>query len=292
MPPHSNNDVAADRVVEEFRAALGEDILKSVYLCGSRARGDSVHGSDLDVVVIVDGLKDESVRQKVAQTRQRLGRLLPVHVDAFVLDRSMLSLGIRPDMKESTLCFGQPLLESTRVLEGVDLEYYYAKSAVLKICKVRGFQGASLPHPLTYPDPTGEFFGYDRYGRMDKAGAWQPGMEIFLNMIAAVATYRLFTLGGAPTRSKLEAIQRYEALEQDPWRAWVKSTYSLCRGREVAELRADPASRAALTEVCRSALAYETQFIELYRTRRANGIAPQHPSARWMRDFADRCLAP
>jgi len=77
----------AERAVEEFRAALGEDLLAVAWF-GSSARGEATPGSDLDLYVVARG-QGLSAFERCAATLDAL--------DASVEYRALTGGGYRPD---------------------------------------------------------------------------------------------------------------------------------------------------------------------------------------------------
>jgi len=62
------------QVLDRFKAFLQERLPKhQIIMFGSRARGDAEPYSDLDVMVIIDGMADEAIREWVSDCAWEAG---------------------------------------------------------------------------------------------------------------------------------------------------------------------------------------------------------------------------
>lgn len=77
------------QILDRFRALLQERLPQhQVIMFGSRARGDAEPYSDLDIMVIIDGIVDEAVREWVSDCAWEAGYAKGVVIVPVVFSRA------------------------------------------------------------------------------------------------------------------------------------------------------------------------------------------------------------
>ncbi len=77
------------QILDRFRALLQERLPRhQVIMFGSRARGDAEPYSDLDIMVIIDGIVDEAVREWVSDCAWEAGYTKGVVIVPVVFSRT------------------------------------------------------------------------------------------------------------------------------------------------------------------------------------------------------------
>jgi hypothetical protein len=123
-----------------------------------------------------------------------------------------------------------------------------------------------LTYPLTYPDPDGEFYGYDRLGIKLANGDFEVGTRSLVSTItlAAMVFVRMYT--PHHVGSKREAIELYKIHLADEWTSLLEDVYNLCRVRWHYLLPENTADRAYLRDLCQRALGFENHVLAECRT--------------------------
>ncbi len=77
------------QVLDRFKALLQERLPRyQIIMFGSRARGDAEPYSDLDVMVIIDGMVDEAIREWVSDCAWEAGYVQGVVIVPVVFSRA------------------------------------------------------------------------------------------------------------------------------------------------------------------------------------------------------------
>ena len=64
-----------------------------------------------------------------------------------------------------------------------------------------------LCEPLGYPDPDGEYLGYEQWGQLEPDRSWNPGTGQLVATATAIATARLAMEAGVQAQSKAHSVR-------------------------------------------------------------------------------------
>jgi len=132
-----------------------------------------------------------------------------------------------------------------------------------------------LIFPLAYPDPNGEFYGYDRRQmRMPDGTMMHCTKDLVLSTLCA-ATARIALEAGQCVISKRDCLPLYRIWINDQWTDFVEAIYETCRNQWSYLVPRDCAQRRHLRALCERELAFENDFLARYRQYLLQEL--QHP---------------
>src|SRR3954454_15062976 len=120
-------------------------------------------------------------------------------------------------------------------------------------------------YPLDYPDPGGEFFGYDVTRASNRYSPDGRGLKDLVAGIGWAATALVALRSGSYVGGKGAALRAYQAEVADAWTALLTEVYDLCRVRWAYLVPESPTERAQLRELCRRTLPFENHYLSIYR---------------------------
>jgi predicted nucleotidyltransferase len=163
--------------------------MRGAYLTGSLVDGTATDGSDIDVLIVLKGTMsedDEAVFRRIRLDGSRLaGRFLDVAPDS---EAALFTEG-RPLAKAATfdLIWGEETKDRWAI-ESVEASLHHPmRGSYFYLGHFRGSTGP-LVYPLSYPDPNGEFFGYERRGYHDLDGWISAGTKAFIGGMTLAAS--------------------------------------------------------------------------------------------------------
>jgi hypothetical protein len=122
-----------------------------------------------------------------------------------------------------------------------------------------------LVFPLNYPDPEGEFYGYDCQEIEAVAGGTIKGMKELI-MVTGVAGSAITALrAGVYTEKKGDMVRLYREHINDEWTTLLAEIYEKCNRQWGYLIPEEEAARQDLRRMCRQALAFENHFLTLLR---------------------------
>ncbi len=260
--------------------------IRSYYLGGSYSDGTAVghtsspNASDMDLFVIFRGTitEDESAtfQHLVGNFRENS----PVQVDAHAYSERDL---VQTPRKEATqTSFLNALIREASILvAGEDIRadlppvpfVRYVLDVIesgvfhLSIPRQREHIGyplvTPLIFPLAYPDPTGEFYGYD----VIPARSGTPGgTRVLVALTAWIATLILALETGRHAGQKSQCIQLcQEYLPNDQRVQLAANIYHTCKGTWGYVLPTKAKDREQLRRLCRDTLHLENEYLKLCR---------------------------
>jgi predicted nucleotidyltransferase len=236
--------------------------IRSVYLFGSRATGENLPTSDVDFGVIFRGTVDRTRQREARKILAEACLQCPVAVDLTILDERDLEKGVRPWRKIGRLLEGEDLLKDCPLLPASELTAFFACSGLFDVWTIRS-RPETVNYPLEYPSTRGEFLGYEENGIWEGENRFRPGFNTLVSLVADIAAYRLAASVNSFSPSKHWTAAHYrELLPSDPWSDLVEGIYRLCRVRLKGGIPTDPVDRASLSNLCRSVLDLENEFME------------------------------
>lgn len=278
-------DTLMQGLVALFEAAFPGRI-RSYYLGGSIGDGtavahsSSINSSDLDLYVIFRGGIGEN-EGKFFQELVAASRLISgIQIDASAHAEDDL-LGT-PDPDSNQASFMNVLLRiAGQLVYGDDIRTLLPEAAFSRyildvmesgiyhigIPRQRGKLTFPLETPLTYPldypDPDGEFFGYEVVPARPDA---PHGTRVLVANTAWTATLLLALETGRFAGRKSQSIQQCKTYLPDDWRAQLAVTiYETCKttwGYAIPERTED---RQRLRDLCRQTRALENEYLRLCR---------------------------
>jgi len=246
--------------------------VRAYYLAGSFATGDAVASSDIDFRAVFQGDFAPGEAEQVGRLRDSCARIsafqldMPVRCEADYLSGAEDPLALKT---ASLLLFGTdirdqlvvpPLDYYTRMITGApyrNLARWLRRSPIIR-------------YPLDYPDPAGEFYGYDVGGDTKQ----------FVGAIGWAATGLLVLDAGQYVARKSAWLDLYRQHIADEWLPTLAAIYGRCRVDWAYAIPADAAGRAELRELCRQALAFENHYLERYRAYLLGLLSGADPDAR------------
>lgn len=256
-------------VVGVFEAAFPGRV-RAYYLLGSHGNGSAVPTSDLDMGILFAGsYRDDAEEGCAVRLCQDCEAISGMLLELWVMSEERLA---RPDRLGTAL----QLRLGSQFLHGEDVrdclavradERYVRWAMQVPVHGLFGERGqpATLAYPLDYPDPAGEFYGYDRLALAGAGGADRPGTKLLVAIVGRIAAALVALETGRYVGSKAESVALYHAHVADGWADLVEQSYTICRNRWDYLVPTDPADRALLRDLCRRALAFENHFLLAYK---------------------------
>jgi hypothetical protein len=122
--------------------------------------------------------------------------------------------------------------------------------------------------PLGYPDPAGEFYGYDRRHMRGADGELRASTKnLVLNVICGASALTLLAAGRyVGSGKKSDIAEQYRIWVGDEWATMVKTIYEQCRNRWAYLVPDGAADRQLLRTFCQQCLGFENHFLARYKT--------------------------
>jgi hypothetical protein len=119
--------------------------------------------------------------------------------------------------------------------------------------------------PLAYPDPAGAFYGYDSRTVRLPDGAEARSTRNLIRVTGWAATALLAHQAGRYVARKRDCHATYRAAIGDEWSDLLADIYTRCRAEWNYLIPDDAADRRRLRAICERTLAFENQFLAIYR---------------------------
>jgi predicted nucleotidyltransferase len=262
-------EAMTDQTTDAVEALLAAfpNRLRVIYLFGSYAAGTAVPASDLDLFIVFHGTVRAGEHEHARAVGDASSHSLGVGVDVMTIgDSALLQDGHFRIAAAGVPIWGEDLRDR---LPPVSLATYLRNYSRAPIDYMRVIRGVDhLDEPVVYPDPDGEFFGYD-------AQLLYPGNFPAHNVKAMVATacwIGTATIGlrfGRTAASKTEGVALYRALVGGRWGEFVADLYTVVKERWGYLVPPDEFDRRRLRAWCAQLLELENDYLALYRHFRA-----------------------
>jgi hypothetical protein len=265
-------DALLREIVTHFEAAFPGRV-RGYYVIGSYGDASNVSTSDLDLdIVFKRRFESDDERERARDLCATLQTRTEMELDLDIGDEEGLRDGVSPNLKLAGLCiYGEdirdqypplPLVAWTR--DRMHSSYYRLGSLFGRTAPVRA--------PLTYPDPTGEYFGYDHRLVRLADGSKAPGTRDLIRVTGWAATALIALRAGRYVARKSECHHMYQELIGDEWAPLLKAIYEDCRQRWNYRIPTEPGDRALLRRLCARTLDFENAFLAAYKTYLLNEL--------------------
>jgi hypothetical protein len=263
------NPTGNSRVDECLRAyiALIEAIfprrMRAYYLLGSYADNTAVPTSDVDLFVVSKESLDSAEHGLYGHIAHQCSLLAGILFQSGVVDEA--HLGGLPDLAISRLfVFGDDIGDRIPPLQPSDSARKALSSAVHVLCELHD-QPPPLAVPLPYPDPEGEFFGYERNG-MPAPGGWNgPGTKKLINAVSMAAGALVAIQSGQAVMRRSDCVAMYRIQVGDVWSDFVEQVCAFRTPDTGYAMPVDGDQRKRLRRLCAEMPAFENHFFRNYR---------------------------
>jgi hypothetical protein len=251
-----NPDSLLGEVARRFQTAFPDQI-RSIYLLGSRALGSAIASSDWDLAIVFRGEANAARRKAAQDLAAEIRRSGPLVLELTVLDEAEARRGVRPHLKIGKRVAGDDVLRDCPLKPRLELLGYFAYSALYFSWLVRG-KPPLLTYPLAYPNPAGEFFGYEQNGIWTGENTFRPGLGLLVNLAASLANFDLGLQADEFVPNKSLTVARFRRrFPAAPLGAWLEAVFELGRRRWQGAIPAGADDRLALADLCCCTLAFE-----------------------------------
>jgi hypothetical protein len=258
----------AENIVRRFLrifATAFPDRLLSAYIEGSYADATSLATSDLDMTIIFRDTWLPGERARAEQIGDAQAQQSTVELDIVLMDEAETKRGVRPHLKlGSTLGWGHDLRDDMPLLPIEEWTRDRMHSSLWRSATLFGRPGV-VTLPLTYPDPTAEFYGYTARTVRLADGRELPSTRDLIRLVGWAATALLAFYKGIYVARKRDCHRLYREHLGDEWTELMEGIYDRCRGDWDYLIPEDPMDRAALQAICERTLAFENHFLGIYR---------------------------
>lgn len=275
----STDDERADETLRAMVTACEAAFphrIRSYLLSGSYAAGGAIQESDLDLGVLFRGSVMDDERQRLFGLSDAIERLSAIRLDVAALDEDHFLPSAPASALEVVTIYGDDVRSELTLEPLAHTLARHLSDATFYVWQMRGLR-EGLIWPLDYPDPDGEFFGYERYGLFQGRGADEmcaPGSRTIINCATAIAAARL-AHASQRTPSKRRCVELYARLAPGESATWLAALYATCKSRWRYRIPESPAERAKLRTLCAPMLAFENDFLAFARPLTQAALAVQ-----------------
>jgi predicted nucleotidyltransferase len=257
----TNNALRA--IIGIFETTFPE-LVRGYYVEGSYADRSEVTTSDIDLMIVFKGDMAE-VNARAEALASYCCALSSVELDIGVIDEMQLTAGATPYFKMgSVLIYGEDIRDSFPLMPLIQWTRDRMHSSLWRT--VHLFNRSDIIHyPLDYPDPAGEFYGYDRRKLRLRTGEEVNCTRDLIRLTGWSATALLAYRTGRYVARKSECHRAYQEYFHDEWGQLLQDIYVYCRGKWQYLLPTDLQERHKLREICERTLAFENHFLLVYK---------------------------
>lgn len=240
--------------------------IRAYYLIGSRATGNAVSTSDLDVVIVFKGklLTDEEIlAHRVGNSCQRISSIeldLMFYSEEQILRRRMYGRGFALTRR---LVFGEEFDEAIPLPSIEKYLWFMMNSAYEALVWIR-CSPQTLAYPVDYPNPKSPFFGYAKPVHMFNGETRIGAKQLVHNVCVACSAIIGFVTAKQVT-SGSESVNVYKKEIGDQWTEFLETIYKVCRIQWNYILPEDEDGQRKFHDFCQQALGFERHFLKVYR---------------------------
>jgi hypothetical protein len=258
-------DALLREVIARFEATFPGRV-GGYYVLGSYGDASSVGASDLDLDIIFAGrFASEDERRRALDLCGACQAQTTIELDLDISDEHALRAGLSPNLKlASQRVYGDDIRERFPLLPHPTWTRDRMHSSYFRLVSLFG-RTAPVRAPLTYPDPAGEFFGYDRRMLRQADGNLTPGTRDLIRATGWAATALIAWRAGQYVARKSDCHQMYQTLIGDAWAPLLTEIYAFCRQRWNYQIPTDPDDRRQLRQICARTLDFENAFLVTYK---------------------------
>ncbi len=259
-------DTLLRQIVARFEVAFPGRV-RGYYVLGSYGDASNVLTSDLDLdIIFKEVFAGKRERAQAYDLCADLQARTDIELDLDAGDEETLRGGLSPNLKLASQCiYGDDIREQFPLIPLVTWTRDRMHSSYYRLGSLFG-RTAPVRVPLTYPDPAGEFFGYDRRPMRLADGSLEPGARDLIRATGWAATALLAWRAGRYVARKSDCHRLYQALIGDEWAPLLRAIYEDCRQRWHYRIPTDPGDRALLRQLCARTLDFENAFLANYKT--------------------------
>lgn len=274
-----------DRILREIIEVVEYHLpgkIRGYYLVGSYAVGEAVATSDIDMLVVFKDSLNPEEKQRFVPVLEECKHLSPLDVDLIpVGEIDLFRVGGVRFQTASLLLYGEDIraLVPLKPVEKHIRDSMYSQYRLF--ARVRG-NPPRLRFPLNYPDPVGEFYGYDCRQMRLPDGTSRPGIkDLAINVLSPADALILLKAGKYVVNGswKSECVRQYRIWINDEWTEFVAAIDFYCR-KQWAYLVPEVAShRQQLRCLCEQALGFENYFLAQYKEYVLEKLPQEEPFA-------------
>ena len=263
---HSTGTEQADALLSSFidlcEMTFPERI-RCYFLLGSYSDGSAVEDSDIDMGVLFKEDFHEGERDHFKEFLHDCNLLSPIRLDITPVAEASYTEAT-PGVKAAVLLYGEnalahiPQLPLERTLPFTIFGAFHHPWLLRR-------KEPGLTYPLGYPDPEGEFYGYERWGSFYGGGSFGPGIRILVNSVTMIATALLGLKAHQQVGTKSRSIYDYKKYVHDDWTSYLINLYETCKTEWRYKLPETQEDRDFLHDLCKQTLDYENAFFSYCR---------------------------
>jgi hypothetical protein len=265
----STGDQEADQALHHTLSRLDAELpnrILSCYLSGSFAEAAAMPASDLDGLVIFKGELEPGERERFQHVSRRCSLLTSILMDLAVrAEEDLYREGELPAKAASRiLVYGPDLRDRIPPLPPEVYAQSIVQGSLFYFGHSRGTNG-TLTFPLDYPDPSGEFYGYEQRGYRGLDGWQGAGTKALVGGTTLAATALVAMATGYCAVRQHESVLAYGSLVDDEWTRLIAEIYAACRLEWFYAVPSVREDRKRLRELCRSVLDFENHYLRVCR---------------------------
>jgi hypothetical protein len=239
--------------------AVFPDRMRAYYLLGSYADYTAVPDSDVDLFVVSRAPLRPEQHRLYHHVACQCSILAGLRFDTGVVDEN--DLGGRPVLATARLLlYGEDVSALIPPLQLTAVARKAVSSALYVLSELQG-RPAPLVLPLTYPDPHGEFYGYERQGMPVPEGWEGPGTKKLVNAVSMAAGALVTITTGQPVTCRRECVPLYRTLLHDQWTDFVTEVCALRSPQQGYALPTEATARQRLRHLCAQIPAFGAHFL-------------------------------
>lgn len=239
--------------------------VRAYYLHGSFADGTGIETSDIDLFLVARGKFSAAEREGIQRVMRFCALFSPLMAEMIALDEALLLQeghfrvhsascllwgdDLRADMPEQTLA------QYLRLYAHFPFVYI---TQMLRSCE-------TLVAPLTYPQPGGEFYGYDQQ-LLPPGNEPRHNIKKLVTGVCWAATTLIAWQAEKTVTGKCASVQMYREYVHDEWTTFIEDIYTWGNQRWHYLVPQAAEERKYLRELCRQTLTFEQHYLHHYQT--------------------------
>lgn len=251
-------------IVDSFISAFPERI-RAIYIQGSYADDTYIETSDIDLLIVFKGSFQHDEQRCAELLVQQCVAENTFELDIELVDEQSFVEGISPTFKYgSRLLSGEDIRDNFPLVSPKMWTRDRMHSSLWRTAHLFHRSG-SISYPLNYPDPQGEFYGYDARLLRLPDGSEVHCTRDLIRLVGWSATAILAYKKGVYVARKGDCHTLYKAHFDDEWGQLVQDIYELCREKWNYLIPEDEDERRLLRNICERTLGFENHFLRIYK---------------------------